>query len=110
MRKIKAQLLPADIGRQGEFLNRERANMEISPVAGVRIAPMVRPKEADLGLTDVYEVERLSRTGDETYSPSVTKAASGFEDDEDTFDELEDDLEAEPRVRSTGNGKISRFA
>jgi hypothetical protein len=40
----------------------------------------------------------------------VTKAASGFEDDEDTFDELEDDLEAEPRVRPTGNGKISRFA
>jgi hypothetical protein len=84
--------------------------MEISPVAGVRIAPMVRPREADLGLTDVYEVERSSRCGDETYSPCVTKAANGFEDDEDTFDELEDDPEAEPRVRSKGNGKISRFA
>jgi hypothetical protein len=96
--------------RQGEFQNLEQANMEISPVAGVRIAPMVRPREADLGLTDVYEVERSSRCGDETYSPSVTKAASGFEDDEDTFDELEDGLEAEPRARPAGNGKISRFA
>ena len=78
--------------------------MEISPVANVRIAPVVRPREADLGLTDVYEVERSSRSGDETYSPSGTKAASGFEDDEDedTFDELEDDPEAEPRVRVHG--------
>ncbi len=84
--------------------------MEISPVAGVHIAPIVRPREADLGLTDVYEVERSSRTGDETYSPSMTKAASGFEDDEDTFDELEDDPDAEPRLRSAVNGKISRFA
>jgi hypothetical protein len=84
--------------------------MEISPVAAVRIAPMVRPREADLGLTDVYEVERSSRCGDETYSPSVTKAASGFEDDEDTFDEPEEDPEAEPRVRPTEHGKINRFA
>jgi len=84
--------------------------MEIGPVAGVRIAPMVRPREADLGLTDVYEVERSSRTGDETYSPSTTNATSGFDDDEDTFDELEDDLGAEPRPLSIRNGKISRFA
>jgi len=96
--------------RQGEFQDWNQSNMEISPVANVRIAPMVRPREADLGLTVVYDVERSSRCGDETYSPSVTKAASGFEDDEDTFDELEDDLDAEPRVRSTRNGKISRFA
>lgn len=96
--------------RQEEFQDWDQTHMEISPVANVRIAPMVRPREDDLGLTDVYEVERSSRCGDETYSPSVAKAASGFEDDEDTFDELEDDPEAEPRVRSTGNGKISRFA
>ncbi|MGA3008934.1 MAG: hypothetical protein ABSD72_01605 [Terracidiphilus sp.] len=84
--------------------------MEISPVAGIRIAPMVRPREADLGLTDIYQVERSSRTGDETYSPSVAKAASGFEDDEDTLDELEDDVDAESRPQSTRDGKVSRFA
>ena len=55
--------------------------MEIGPVTGVRIAPMVRPKEADLGLTDVYEVERTTQIGDEIYIPSGTRAASGFEDD-----------------------------
>lgn len=84
--------------------------MEIGPVASVRIAPMVKPRESDLGLTDVYQVERSSRTGDETYSPSVPKAASGFENEEDTFDDLEDDLDEEPKARPTGNGKISRFA
>jgi hypothetical protein len=56
--------------------------MEISPIPGVRIAPMVRSKETDLGLTDVYEIERSSRTGDETYSPSGAKAATGIEDDD----------------------------
>jgi len=84
--------------------------MEIGPVSGVRIAPMVRPKAADLGLTDVYEVEHTTRTGDEIYIPSGTKAASGIEDEEDKYDELEDELDGEPRVRNAGNGKISRFA
>jgi hypothetical protein len=80
--------------------------MEIGPVANIRIAPMVRPKDADLGMTDVYEVERTTRTGDEIYIPGGTKAASGFEEDEDKSDELDDDLDAEPRVRPV----ISRFA
>ena len=84
--------------------------MEIGPVASVRIAPMIRPREADLGMTDVYEVERTTRTGDEIYIPSGTKAASGFEDEEDKYDELEDELDGEPRARPVGNGKISRFA
>ena len=84
--------------------------MEIGPVTSIRIAPMVRPKEADLGMTDVYEVERSTRTGDEIYIPSGTKAASGFEEEEDKYDELEDDLDGEPRVRPAGIGKISRFA
>jgi hypothetical protein len=96
----------------GESRNEESAKMEIGPVGSVRIAPMVKPRVADLGLTDVYEVERSSRTGDETYSPSGTKAASGYEDDEDSedkYDESEDGLD-EPRVRPAGNSKISRFA
>ncbi|MFY9854972.1 MAG: hypothetical protein WAK26_13940 [Terracidiphilus sp.] len=71
---------------------------------------MVRPREAYLGLTDVFEVERSSSTGDETYSPGEAKAASGFEDDEDTFDELEDDLDEESTGRPPENGKINRFA
>jgi hypothetical protein len=89
---------------------RELKKMEIGPVAGVRIAPMVRSKEADLGLTDVHEVEHSTRSGDEIYIPSGTKAASGYEDDEDKYEDLEESLDEESRVRPVGIGKISRFA
>jgi hypothetical protein len=83
--------------------------MEISPIPGIRIPPAVRSIETDLGLTDIYEVERSSRTGDETYTPSGAKAATGFEDDEDNFEELDED--GEPKVtRPAGDGQISRFA
>jgi hypothetical protein len=84
--------------------------MEIGPVNTVRIAPMVKSRETDLGLTDVYEIERSSRIGDETYSPSVSKAASGFEEDDDNFDALDSDPDAEARVKPSGKGQISRFA
>jgi len=84
--------------------------MEIGPVSGVRIVPMVRPKEDDLGMTDVYEVERTTQTGDEIYIPSDAKAASGFEDEDDKYEELEEETDAESRVRTAGTSKISRFA
>lgn len=84
--------------------------MEIGPVTAIRIASSVRHREADLGLTNVYEVERSTRNGDETYIPSAAKAASGFEEDEDKFDDIEDDPDAEPRVRPAGTSSINRFA
>ncbi len=84
--------------------------MEIGPVASVRIAPMVRPKEAYLGLTDVNEVERITQSGDEIYIPSGTKATSGFEDEEDKNEDLGEELDGELPGRSDGKGKISRFA
>jgi hypothetical protein len=78
---------------------------------------MARPKEADLGLTDVYEIERSTRTGDETYSPSGSKAATGFESDEDEYEsendeleELEDGSEAERTAQPAANGKVDYMA
>lgn len=84
--------------------------MEIGPVTSIRIAPMIRHREADLGLTDVYEVEHSTRTGDEIYVPSGTNAASGFEDDEDKYEELEDEDETESRARPAGIERINSFA
>jgi hypothetical protein len=84
--------------------------MEISPVVGVRIAPMLRSKETDLGLTDVYEVERPARTGDETYTPSGAKAATGYEDDEDGGDDPKDGAEAEPSEQPAGSIPIDCMA
>jgi hypothetical protein len=85
-----------ETSRKGE------TKMEIAPVASVRLAPMVRSKVTDLGLTDIYEVERTSRSADETYTPHNSKAASGFEDDEYKFDEPED----EGAAQSSGSGPI----
>jgi hypothetical protein len=98
------------IGSVRGVSEREWTSMEIGPVASVRITPMVRPKEADLGTTDVYEVERTTQSGDDIYIPSATKATSGFEDDEDKYEEMEEEYDGELKVRPAGNIKISRFA
>jgi hypothetical protein len=67
-----------------------QTKMEIGPVTNVRIVPMVKSRETDLGMTDVDDVERLSRVGDETYTPSNAKGGTGFEDDVDDRYEEED--------------------
>jgi hypothetical protein len=81
--------------------------MEIGPVASVRLNPMIRSKVTDLGLTDIYEVERTSRSADETYTPHHSKAASGFEDDEYNSGEPEEESGAAPN--SVGQIKINYF-
>jgi hypothetical protein len=100
----------ADIRRQGELHSGEQTHMEIGPIPGVRMTPMVRSKDTDLGMTDIYEVERSTRTGDETYTPSHARAATGYEDDEDKYNELEDDLEAAVKPLPKAENQISRFA
>ena len=86
--------------------------MEISPIPGIRIAPVIRSAVTDLGLTDVYEVERSSRTGDETYTPSGAKAATGFEEDEDDngYDDANEDASAEPDANPSAKGSIDFLA
>jgi hypothetical protein len=107
--------MPIGVSKE-ELSKREKTKMEISPIAGIRIAPMFRSRETDLGLTDVFEIERSSRTGDETYSPGGNRAASGFEDDEDKAgDQEESDSEDEtkPKAEKTVDGaarEISFFA
>ena len=77
--------------------------MEIAPVASVRLTPMLCSKARDLGLTDIYEVESTSRSGDETYTPDNSEAASGFEDD--AFSEPDEESEAQ----DSGPIKINCF-
>jgi hypothetical protein len=90
--------------------------MEISPVDAVRMVPMVKSRITDLGLTDVYDIERSSRIGDETYSPSGQKEAAGAESDEDaqdvadTYDDSEEGTEAEPKVPPAANGQVDYVA
>jgi len=85
--------------------------MEIGPVAAVRIVAAVRPRDAGLGLPGVFQAEFTARTGDETYSPAVARSAGGAEED-DLYD-LEDDPDAEPRVRTLPGGprrQVNYFA
>ena len=72
--------------------------MDISPVSAVRLQPMIRQAEGDLGLMNVGESSRSSRTGDETYEPSGVKAASGYEEDEEARDEMEEEIDENGRV------------
>ena len=52
-------------------------------------------------MTDVFEIEGSSRTGDETYSPGGNRAASGYEEDEDKAEEVEEsDSEAEVKAKA----------
>jgi hypothetical protein len=77
---------------------------------------MIRSKQTDLGLTDVFEVERSSRNDDETYSPGGDKAASGSEDDEKMAGEQaesESEPEEKPDAEESLDGvkrEISIFA
>jgi hypothetical protein len=71
--------------------------MEISPVPGIRAVPAVQSKAAAFGLAAVFETEYLSRTGDETYSPTNGKAAGG---DEDAYDDPADEDENETASES----------
>ena len=90
--------------------------MEISPISAVRIAPVIRSKQSDLGLTGVFEIERSSRADDETYSPGGNKAAGGSEEEESmTGDQEESDSEDEgkPETEKAADeetGEISFFA
>ena len=89
--------------------------MEIGPVSAVRLVPSIRTRESLLGLTDVYEVDRTSMTGDETYTPRAAKAASGYEEDEDTYnesknDDPEDEAKVPLKVRPIPNGPINYIA
>jgi hypothetical protein len=77
--------------------------MQISPISGIGIGPTFRSKEPQLGLTDVFEIEGSSRTGDETYSPGGNRAASGFEDDDKASDPEEADSGAEEMPKAARN-------
>jgi hypothetical protein len=72
--------------------------MEISPVNAIRLQPMIRVAETEIGLTDIGESARSARMGDETYEPSGVKAASGYEEDEESREEFEEEIDENGRL------------
>jgi hypothetical protein len=91
--------------------------MEIGPVSDVRLAPVIRSRESDLGLKDVDEIERRASIDDETYSPGSAKAAAGFDDENagDSGDESGAETGGEsaaalPEEKTVTDGLINYFA
>lgn len=88
--------------------------MEISPISAIRLAPMMRSKQTDRGLPEVFEIESSARSGDETYSSDGNGTPSGFEDEQDaeTGEELDSETAVEQRAEKAPDdgGEISFFA
>ncbi len=73
--------------------------MEISPITGMRILPVVKVPPADAGLSKVFDIENSSQAGDDSYSGSRKKAAGGEDDDAEVTEEGmggESAVESEP--------------
>lgn len=90
--------------------------MGITPITAIHLGSTFKPRDRELGQTEIFEIENSSRTGDETYSPGGNKSASGFEDEEEGLMEQEDadglddaKPEATKSAEETG-GEISFFA
>jgi hypothetical protein len=89
--------------------------MEIGPITGVRALPVVKAPPIDSELPAVFDIEHAARTGDETYTPSRGKSASGAEEDE-SDDEIENLADtdaadsAEPAQQPSAGRAISFFA
>ena len=88
--------------------------MEISPISGIRALPVLKVRPTESELTALYDIEEMTRIGDETYTPSGGNQASAAEDDEEELiDEPELDEPEEPvrtRVQARQGTAISFFA
>lgn len=78
-------------GAAGEASRRKEIGdeMEISPIAGIRVMSVVKIPPADSDLSRVFDVENSSRPDEDTYTGSGKKAGGGQDDEDD--DELVED-------------------
>ncbi len=76
--------------------------MEISPIAGIRVMPVVKVPPADSDLSRVFDIENTSKPDEDTYSGSGKKASGGQDDDNDDDQLVEEGVEPEPRAQRTG--------
>jgi hypothetical protein len=79
--------------------------MGISPITGLIPLSVSRPVQSVLEPLPMERVENSARIGDETYSPSGGKSATGSEDSSPEEDALEDELgelNDEPSYEQTG--------
>jgi hypothetical protein len=86
--------------------------MEIAPIAGIRVTPVLKPQPVDPQLTAFFDIEAAAKPNDDTYSAAKKKAA-GAEEDDDDMDLAEaeaEDAPASPGAAEEATGSISYFA
>jgi hypothetical protein len=87
--------------------------MEIAPIAGIRVTPVLRPQPVDPELTAFFDIEAAAKPSDDTYSAAKRKAAGAEEDEGDDLDlgEAEsEDAPASPVAGEEAMSSISYFA
>lgn len=85
--------------------------MEISPITGIRVIPVVKVPAADSDLSRVVEIENSSKPDDDTYSGNGKKASGGQDNEDD--ERVEEDTDAEPSgqaVERVEDSQIDYFA
>ncbi len=87
--------------------------MEIAPIAGIRVTPVLKPQPDAPRLTAFFDIEAAAKPGDDTYSAAKQKAAGAEEDDGDDLELGETEAEvgpASPTADEDAPGSISFFA
>ena len=73
--------------------------MEIAPIPGIRAIIANRAPRADSDLSPAFDIDALSKMGDNSSATRVNKAAGAEEDDDDlALDEEEESTQDSPRV------------
>lgn len=86
--------------------------MEIAPIAGIRVTPVLKPQPVDPQLTAFFDIEAAAKPGDDSYS-GAKKTAGAEEDDGDDLDLVEaedEEAPASPVAAEETRGSISYFA
>jgi len=85
--------------------------MEISPIAGIRVTPVAKPRPVSPELTAFFDIESASRPGDDAYTASDKKAAGAEESDEaEDFEEVADDGHSSSMPNDKPASRINFFA
>ncbi len=83
--------------------------MEIAPIPGIRVTPVVKPRPSAPELTAFVTVEAAVKPGDDTYTASGKKAAGAEENDEAEAEDKKE-IAAEKSPDDTPAGRIDFFA
>jgi len=84
--------------------------MEISPITGIRVLPVVKIPPADPDLSRVFDIENSANPGDDTYSGSGKKSSGGQDDESEEVEESGEGETSAPAPEGDSITQINFFA